>query len=73
MKNDKTVKKTSSNITLNSFITVAAILLSLLIFAGMLSYFIPQGSLSLDENGVIITDSYTKGEVKGIAALGHLH
>ena len=34
---------------------------------GTLSYFIPQGTLSLDENGVIITESYVKGEVKGIA------
>lgn len=67
MKNKKTANSTSSNIEFGSFITVVIILLSLLILAGTLSYFIPQGTLKLDENGVIISESYVRGEVKGIA------
>ena len=58
---------TSANIGLRSFLTVVIILLSLLAISGILSYVIPQGEFTLDEDGVIIADSYVKGEVKGIA------
>ena len=67
MSNKQNSEAKSSNIEFRSFITVVIILAALLFFAGTLSYFIPQGTLSLDENGVIITESYVKGEVKGIA------
>ena len=65
--NTKAASGTSASIGLRSFITVVAILLSLLILGGALSYVIPQGSFSLDENGVIIADTFVKGEVQGIA------
>ena len=52
---------------MKSFLTVVIILSSLLIISGILSYVIPQGSFQRDENDVIITDSFTPGEVKGIA------
>lgn len=57
----------TSNIGLRSFLTVVIILVSLLFISGVLSYLIPQGDFTLDENGVIIADSYVKGEVDGIA------
>lgn len=57
----------SANIGLRSFLTVVIILVSLLAISGILSYVIPQGEFALDENGIIIADSYEKGEVKGIA------
>ena len=60
-------EKSFSNISVKSFITVVVLLLSVLIVSGALSYVIPQGSFEYDENGVIIPDSYVKGEVKGIA------
>ena len=60
-------KKPTSDISLRSFLTVVIILVSLLAVSGMLSYLIPQGSFSYDENGVIITDSYVQGDVEGIA------
>lgn len=62
-KNDKT----SANIGLRSFLTVVIILVFLLAISGILSYVIPQGEFSLDDDGVIITDSYVKGEIEGIA------
>ena len=59
-------EKPSSNIGLRSFITVIIILCSLLAISGALSYIIPQGSFEVDEAGVIIADSFTKGGVEGI-------
>ncbi|MBE6787511.1 MAG: YfcC family protein [Ruminococcaceae bacterium] len=56
-----------SNISARSFLTVVLVLVAILIFCGVLSYFIPQGEFLRDENGIIITDSFTKGEIKGIA------
>ena len=35
--------------------------------SGILSYVIPQGKFLLDENGIILTDTFMPGEVKGIA------
>lgn len=67
MSNKQNNEAKSSNIEFRSFITVVILLSALLFFAGTLSYFIPQGKLSLDENGVIITESYVQGEVKGVA------
>ena len=60
-------EKSFSSISVKSFITVVALLLCVLFFAGALSYFIPTGSFALDENGTLIPGSYTKGEIKGIA------
>ena len=59
--------KPSANIGLRSFLTVVIILVFLLAISGILSYVIPQGEFSLDDDGVIITDSYVKGEIEGIA------
>ena len=56
-----------SNISLRSFLTVAAILLVMLIFCGSLSYFIPQGSFDRDVGGNILPGTYQAGEVEGIA------
>ncbi len=76
--NQKTKEKAFSTIGLKSFITVVSILLAMLILAGALSYFIPQGEFLRDENDNIVIDrdeetgkitgsTYTQGEVKGIA------
>ncbi|MBR5140512.1 MAG: YfcC family protein [Clostridia bacterium] len=67
LQHTQTSQKPSSNIEFRSLIIVVIILSSLLIISGILSYIIPQGSFSLDDSGVIITDSYVKGEIKGIA------
>lgn len=67
LQNTEKNNQASANIGLRSFITVVIILVSLLAISGILSYVIPQGEFSLDENGVIIADSYVKGKVEGIA------
>ncbi len=56
-----------SSIGLRSFITVVLILTAVLIVAGSLSYFIPQGSFLRDEDDRIIADSYREREIQGIA------
>ncbi len=60
-------EKAFSSIGTRSFITVVLILTCVLFISGALSYFIPQGSFERDENGAIITGTYTEGEVDGIA------
>lgn len=67
LQNVKKNNSTSANIGLRSFLTVVIILVSLLAISGILSYIIPQGEFTLDEDGIIIVDSYVKGEVRGIA------
>lgn len=64
---EKREQKSFSSISLKSFITVVLLLLTILIFCGALSYFVPQGAFSRNQNGIIITDSYSKGEIKGIS------
>jgi len=64
--NNPQKEKSFSSINLKSFITVVALLCSVLILSGLLSYFIPQGSFAKDEAGAIIPDSYVRGEVSGI-------
>lgn len=78
-KEDKTMKNTNAaspeqerskavaNIGLRSFITVICILTAALFLCGAMSYILPQGSFARDESGAILTDTYTEGEVKGIA------
>ena len=56
-----------SNISVRSFVVVAALLLAILVFCGSLSYFIPQGSFETDINNNIIPGTYEKGQVEGIA------
>ena len=60
-------EKAFSNISVRSFVTVVAVLSAILLLCGALSYFIPQGSFERDANGTIITGTYTRGEVSGIA------
>jgi len=60
-------EKSFSSISARSFITVVLVLVSVLFVSGALSYFIPQGSFERDENGSIITGTYEKGDIDGIA------
>lgn len=60
-------EKAFSNISLKSFVTVVLVLLAILALVAALSYVIPQGSFARDEEGVILTDTYARGEVGGIA------
>lgn len=60
-------EKAFSNISLKSFVTVVLVLLAILALVAALSYVIPQGSFARDEEGVILTDTYVRGEVGGIA------
>ena len=59
-------KESTAPIELRSFITVVLILVSVLIFSGMLSYLIPRGSFIRDESGAIIPGTYEKAEVHGL-------
>jgi len=59
--------KAFSTIGAKSFITVVIVLSIAIIVCGALSYFIPQGSFERNDDGTILTDTYVKGEVKGIA------
>jgi uncharacterized ion transporter superfamily protein YfcC len=67
LQHNHTSQKSSANIEFRSLVTVVIILSSLLFISGALSYIIPQGSFLLDESGVIIPESYVKGEISGIA------
>lgn len=59
--------KADGKIELRSFLSAACILVALLFFSGLLSYIIPQGHFERDEVGAILLDSFTKGQVDGIA------
>ena len=52
---------------MRSFLTVVCVLIAILTFCSALSYFVPRGSFERDENGVIITGTYSQEGVKGIA------
>lgn len=60
-------KKAFSNISIKSFITVVSVLTAILFICGAISYFVPQGSFERDQNGVIITGTYTQKGIEGIA------
>ena len=60
-------EKSFSNISVKSFLTVVSVLFTILLFCGALSYFVPQGSFLRDQNGVIITDSFTQKGIDGIS------
>ena len=61
--------KPMTNIGVRSFVTVVLILIGVLIFSGVLSYMIPQGTFERDENEVIIPDTSVEGEIEGISFL----
>ena len=68
MKEEKKNKeKAFASISVKSFLTVVAVLCVLIAAAGAASYFVPQGSFLRDADGSILLDTYTEGEVKGIA------
>lgn len=46
---------------------MALLLLTVLVFCGSLSYFIPQGAFERDGNGNIIPGTYQSGAVEGVA------
>ena len=60
-------EKAFSGISIRSFLTVVSVLCLILVICGALSYFAPQGSFQRDSEGVIITGTYTKGEISGIS------
>ena len=64
---ENTSPQAYSNISVRSFVTVAALLLTLLIVCGSLSYFVPQGAFERDAMDNIIPGTYQKGAVEGIA------
>lgn len=64
---NKANEKAFAGISLKSFITVVSVLFGILIFSGVLSYIIPQGSFARDDKGTIIPETYEKSGVKGIA------
>ena len=64
---ENTSPQAYSNISVRSFVTVAALLLTLLIVCGSLSYFVPQGAFERDAMDNIIPGTYQKGAVEGLA------
>lgn len=60
-------EKSFSSVETKSFIVVVCVLACVILVAGLLSYFVPQGSFERDEAGQIIVGTYQKGEVDGIA------
>jgi len=60
-------EQASSGISLRSFLTVVLTLSLILALCSGLSYVIPQGSFQRDDQGVILTGTYEKGQVSGIA------
>jgi len=60
-------EKAFASISVKSFIMIAGLLILFVILAGVLSYFIPQGSFVRDETGAIIPGTFSKGAVDGIA------
>ena len=67
---ERTTKKQTqaySNISVRSFVMVAALLVAILVFCGSLSYFVPQGNFETDADNNIIPGTYEKGKVEGIA------
>lgn len=60
-------EKSFSTISVRSFLVVVILLVVIIAISGIISNFIPQGQYLRDEDGVIIADSYVKGETKGIA------
>ena len=66
-KTEKQSGTPTASIGVKSFITVVAILTAVIFVCGALSYIIPQGSFARDDDGAIITGTFVKGEVEGIA------
>ena len=63
---ENTNEKTQSTIGVKSFLVITAMLSIILILAGALSYFIPQGGFEYNEDGKIIAGTYQQGVVDGI-------
>ncbi len=66
LKEKKQKEQAFSTINTKAFLSVVAILVSILLLSGLLSYVVPQGAYERDESGTIMMDSYVQGEVSGI-------
>ena len=55
-----------STINTKAFLSVVAILVSILLLSGVLSYFIPQGAYERDSSGAIVLNTYVQQDVSGI-------
>ena len=60
-------EKAFATINIKSFLTVVTVLMALLILCGVMTYLIPTGAYERDGKGQIIMDTFTEGEVEGIA------
>ena len=62
-------KKQQAFATINrkAFFSVVALLVSILLLSGFLSYIVPQGVYERDATGAIILNTYTQGEISGIS------
>lgn len=67
MQNEKKKDEAFSQIGTKSFLVVVALLCAILALCGVLSNFVPQGAYQRDDLGMIISGTYVKGAVKGIA------
>ena len=63
---ENTKEKAQSTIGLKSFLVITAMLSAILILAGVLSYFIPQGTFEYTEDGKIIAGTFQPGVIDGI-------
>ena len=62
-----TNEKPLSGVETKSFIVIVVLLTLIIAISGILSYLIPQGYYARTEQGYIIPDSFTLGQVEGIA------
>ena len=53
--------------SLKSFITICAILLSIMVIVGILTFVVPAGKYLTDESGKIIPDSFSFIEISQIS------
>ena len=69
MKKEKVInkQKSFSSINFKSFLSVVIILVAIIAISGILTLFIPQGAFLRNDNGEIISGTFTQGEVRGIA------
>ena len=63
----KNKEKSFSSISFKSFISVVIVLLSIIAISGILTLVVPQGHFARDDSGQIVSGTFAKGSVKGMA------
>lgn len=64
--NEQRKEEAFSNINKKAFFLVVALLLSIIVLSGVLTYLVPQGRYLRDETGMIVNGTYAQGTRKGL-------